>query len=183
MQEVTNQMEKQNKKLDGKKYSFEQNDRQLLEDIKKGKNVNIEHTHQTDISSKQVASAITANIEKALINRLDEKINTKQLDDKLNQLNELRQKELSEVEKKAKYYKKITLGLLLLCVVLVIITTFAGGLFDFVGLDKLQSYMLYQMKHVQGFYKVFAFLGYITLPLIWFGLFSWLCVYLYRKID
>ena len=69
-------MEKQNKKLDGKKYSFEQNDRQLLEDIKKGKNVNIEHTHQTDISSKQVASAITANIEKALINRLDEKINT-----------------------------------------------------------------------------------------------------------
>jgi hypothetical protein len=183
MQEVTNQMEKQNKKLDGKKYSFEQNDRQLLEDIKKGKNVNIEHTHQTDISSKQVASAITGNIEKAFMNKLDEKINTKELDDKLNQLNELRQKELDEVEKKAKYYKKITLGLLLLCVILVIITTFAGGLFDFIGLDKLQSYMLYEMKHVQGFYKVFAFLGYITLPLIWFGLFSWLCVYLYRKID
>lgn len=183
MQEVTKQMERQNKKLDGKKYSFEQNDRQLLEDIKKGKNVNIEHTHQTDISSKQVASAITANIETALIDKLDEKINTKQLDDKLNQLNELRKKELSEVEKKAKYYKKITLGLLLLCVILVIITTFAGGLFDFIGLDKLQGYMLYEMKHVQGFYKVFAFLGYITLPLIWLGLFSWLFVYLYKKID
>ena len=50
MQKVTNQMEKQNKKLDGKKYSFEQDDRRLLEDIKKGKNVTIEQVHQTDIS-------------------------------------------------------------------------------------------------------------------------------------
>lgn len=183
MQEVTNQMERQNKKLDGKKYSFEQDDRRLLEDIKKGKNVTIEQVHQTDISSKQVADAITNNIQKAFINKLDEKINTKELDNKLKELNELRKKELGEVEKKAKYYKKLTLGLLLLCVVIVIITTFAGGLFDFIGLDKLQSYMLYEMKHVKGFYKVFAFLGYITLPLIWLGLFSWLCVYLYRKID
>lgn len=174
-------MRKQNKKLDGKEFNFSDEDKQLLKEIKEGKHITIQK--QTDVSSKQVADTITKNVQKELNKQLKEQIKTDELNSRLSKLEEMRKKEIKVIENKAKYYKKVAYVLLALCVILALVSSFAGGLFNLIGLDNFQSFMLAEMKQAHGFLKFIYVIGFIALPVIWIGALFWLCKYLLDKIS
>ena len=158
-------------------------DKKLFEDIKAGKNVH--HTHGADIDAKELARLVSDGVQKEIREEVNNiiKVDTKALQQKVDEVSKAQDKELANAKKREKYFKYGVIGLLMICIVLTLITSFAGGLFDFIGLDGLQQVMLSKMKQSHGFIVALLWLGYVILPFIWLGAFLGALAFIWRKVD
>lgn len=176
MREQTNVLSQTTLKLNS-------SDKKLFEDIKADKHVH--HTYGVDIDTKDIAKQVSDAIQKDIKTEVNNivKIDSKALQQKVDEVSKAQDKELANAKKREKYFKYGVIGLLMICIVLTLITSFAGGLFDFIGLDGLQQVMLSKMKQSHGFIVALLWLGYVVLPFIWLGAFLGALAFIWRKVD
>lgn len=161
--------------------SLSSKDRKLLEDIKEGKKVTLRFDHE--LVSQEIGGKVSRTIESEIKDSIIKQVNTNELNKKIDDVNKVTNQQVENLKKQHRTMKYVLFGVLLFTVIVALISSFVGGVFDLVGLDNLYNVIGAKIKASEGFVTLLWYLAYIVVPLLWTGIFAGLGVWLYRKVD
>lgn len=161
--------------------SLSSKDRKLLEEVKEGKKVTFRFDHKS--VSEEIGSRVSGTIESQIKDSIIKQVNTNELNKKIDDVNKVTNQQVESLKKQNRSMKYVLFGVLLFTVIIALISSFVGGVFDLVGLDNLYNVIGAKIKASEGFVTLLWYLAYIVVPLFWTGIFASLGVWLYRKVD
>ena len=161
--------------------SLSSKDRKLLEDIKEGKKVTLRFDHE--LVSQEIGGKVSRTIESEIKDSIIKQVNTNELNKKIDDVNKVTNQQVENLKKQHRTMKYVLFSVLLFTVIVALISSFVGGVFDLVGLDNLYNVIGAKIKASEGFVTLLWYLAYIVVPLLWTGIFAGLGVWLYRKVD
>lgn len=161
--------------------SLSSEDKKLLEDIKEGEKVTLRFDHA--LVSEEIGGKVSSTIESQIKDSIIKQVNTNELNKKIDDVNKVTNQQVENLKKQHRTMKYVLFGVLLFTVIIALISSFVGGVFDLVGLDNLYNVIGAKIKASEGFVTLLWYLAYIVVPLLWTGLFAGIGVWLYRKVD